>query len=83
MRATGRGKTSGLAQRARRSKTSTSVLEVVVPVKIAAKNLKLGRSSIYRLVREGTLDTVKLNNCTWILLSSIMELQKARGVTPC
>lgn len=80
MKATHSSKTSSLAPRARRRKVKTSVLEVIVPIEKAAEFLKLGRSSVYRLTREGRLDKAQLANRTWILLRSINELQKARGV---
>jgi hypothetical protein len=80
LKATGTSKTSSPALRTRHREFNTSVLEVIVPVERAAKFLKLGRSSVYRLTREGRLHKVKLTNRTWILLGSIIKLQKARGV---
>jgi transposase-like protein len=80
LRTTDTRKTSSPASRTRRRRTNTSVMEVVVPIKKAAEFLKLGRSSVYRLTREGLLDKVKLAGRTWILLSSITQLREARGV---
>lgn len=80
MKTTGTNNTSSLGPHARRRKAKTSVLEVIVPIEKAAEFLKLGRSSVYRLTREGRLKKVQLDNRTWILFRSIDELKEARGV---
>lgn len=47
---------------------------VVTSVKDAAKALSLGRTSIYALIKEGRLETIKLGRRTLITVTSIRAL---------
>lgn len=44
----------------------------------AAKALSLGRTSIYQLIRDGRLETVKLGRRTLVKVDSIHRLIEAR-----
>lgn len=43
-------------------------------IKDAARALSLGRTTIYKLIKEGRLETVKLGRRTLVKTSSIMAL---------
>tara|TARA_R110000868_G_scaffold202806_3_gene450642 strand:+ start:8685 stop:8852 length:168 start_codon:yes stop_codon:yes gene_type:complete len=47
---------------------------IATSVKDAAKALSLGRTSIYSLIRDGRLETVKLGRRTLIKVESIRRL---------
>lgn len=47
---------------------------IAVSINTAAKSLGLGRTSIYSLVREGKLDTVKIGRRTLIITESMYRL---------
>lgn len=47
---------------------------MAVSVKDAAKALSLGRTSIYALIKEGRLETVKLGRRTLIKVQSVRAL---------
>lgn len=54
---------------------------IAVSVKGAAKALSLGRTSIYQLIREGRLETIKIGRRTLIKADSVRSLveDKANG----
>ena len=47
---------------------------IATSVNDAAKALSLGRTSIYALIREGRLDTIKLGRRTLVRVESIRRL---------
>lgn len=51
---------------------------IATSVNDAAKALSLGRTSIYSLIREGRLETVKLGRRTLIKVESIHRLLEAK-----
>lgn len=57
--------------------TEAQPIVVLIRIKKAAEILKLGRSSVYRLVREGRLKHAKMDRRIWIVLHSATELAKA------
>jgi excisionase family DNA binding protein len=48
--------------------------EIAVSIKSAAKAIGIGRTSIYRLINEGRLTTVKLGRRTLIKAESLRRL---------
>lgn len=51
---------------------------IAVSINDTAKALSLGRTSIYALIREGRLETIKLGRRTLIKAESIRRLVEAR-----
>jgi excisionase family DNA binding protein len=47
---------------------------ITTSINDAAKALNLGRTSIYALIREGRLDTVKLGRRTLVKIASVRKL---------
>jgi excisionase family DNA binding protein len=56
------------------SATREAIERLALSVKDAARLLGLGRSTIYRLIGEGELQTIKLGNRTLIKMASLRSL---------
>ncbi len=50
---------------------------IVISVKNASKALGLGRTSIYALINQGKLETIKIGRRTLVTVSSIRRLIEA------
>ncbi|MDQ2762407.1 MAG: helix-turn-helix domain-containing protein [Pseudomonadota bacterium] len=51
---------------------------IAASINDTAKALSLGRTSIYALIRDGRLDTVKLGRRTLVKVDSVRRLLEAR-----
>ena len=62
-----------------RQNTGVKTLEpIAASINDTAKALSLGRTSIYALIKEGRLDTVKLGRRTLIKVESVRRLIETR-----
>ncbi|WP_341786591.1 helix-turn-helix domain-containing protein [Sphingopyxis panaciterrae] len=62
----------------RRATREASLTQYTTSISQAAKALSLGRTSIYALINEGRLDTIKIGRRRLIKVESIRDLLEAR-----
>jgi excisionase family DNA binding protein len=69
-----------LAQVARREGREPIQMPVVISVEEAALMLRVGRVTVYLLIRRKLLKSVKIRNCRRVVLSSVYEyIQRLSG----
>lgn len=56
------------------TQSETDMDIITISIKDAAKALSLGRTSIYALIRNGKLETIKLGRRTLVKVASIRRL---------
>ena len=56
---------------------------ILLTVSEVATCLRVGRSTVYELIRAKHLDVVKIGRCTRITSLSMLELAKGSKISPC
>lgn len=52
------------------------MVEMLYTIRETARSLRIGRTTVYKLIRQGRLEKVKLNNSTRVTVRSIVALTK-------